>query len=451
MGIRILHNHDKSEIGPCHIALMNIRKTSCKPNLSRLGREFLARSTARIALRFAVLAYLAVAAILLAPARPALAADDLKANLQRGLFEEEANHNLPAAISTYESVLVQFDKNREWAATAIFRLGECYRKLERTNEATGCYQRIVREFPENATLARLSQQNLLTLSPTPAAGRADAVAEQARAQARPASARQASLIREGLKLAEEQLNQARQRVQVGVAPSGNSLPYEREVLHLKRELTGALGGENSRAEQEKFLREEIALAERQLKEVQAKAAAGTAANDEEPNCRKDLLGLKRELAALEEGATGAALPPVSEEDAELHRIQNLLKDSPDLINARNSEGLTPLQDAAARGRVSVLQFLLANHALLEVRSSSGETALTIAAAQGHKPVVELLLEKGRTFTPAARTSAPRFMPPPATGSKPSPKFSSPAKPKWTHPTPTASLLFTSPPRKGSTL
>ncbi len=66
--------------------------------------------------------------------------------LQRGLFEEEANHNLDSAIQAYESVASQFDKDRKLAATAIFRLGECYRKQGNTNAATAQYERIVREF-----------------------------------------------------------------------------------------------------------------------------------------------------------------------------------------------------------------------------------------------------------------------------------------------------------------
>ena len=41
------------------------------------------------------------------------ATNDLASALQKGLFEEEANHNLDA----------QFDKDRKLAATAIFRLG----------------------------------------------------------------------------------------------------------------------------------------------------------------------------------------------------------------------------------------------------------------------------------------------------------------------------------------
>ena len=100
-------------------------------------------------------------AALALPAFPARAAtNDLSTAFQRGLFEEEANQNLGAAIQAYESVASQFDKDRKLAATAIFRLGECYRKQGNTNAAATQYERILREFSDQPTLVTLSQQYL---------------------------------------------------------------------------------------------------------------------------------------------------------------------------------------------------------------------------------------------------------------------------------------------------
>src|SRR5262249_29748730 len=62
------------------------------------------------------------------------ATNELTGVLQKGLFEEEANHNLGAAILAYQAVVNQFDNDRKLAATAVFRLGECYRKQGATNE-----------------------------------------------------------------------------------------------------------------------------------------------------------------------------------------------------------------------------------------------------------------------------------------------------------------------------
>ena len=88
------------------------------------------------------------------------ATNDLASTLQKGLFEEEANHNYSAAITAYESVISRFDDNRKLAGTAIFRLGEIYRKQGKTNEATAQYRRIVREFADQAEIADLSRPYL---------------------------------------------------------------------------------------------------------------------------------------------------------------------------------------------------------------------------------------------------------------------------------------------------
>src|SRR5439155_1759016 len=57
----------------------------------------------------------------------------------------------------------RFDEMRSVTATAIFRLGECYRKQGKTNEAVAQYQRLTREFRDQSTLATLSEQNLTGL------------------------------------------------------------------------------------------------------------------------------------------------------------------------------------------------------------------------------------------------------------------------------------------------
>ena len=60
--------------------------------------------------------------VILASICPMLAADaGTNTPFERGLLEEEANHNLEAAIKAYLSVISQYDKDRKLAATAIFR------------------------------------------------------------------------------------------------------------------------------------------------------------------------------------------------------------------------------------------------------------------------------------------------------------------------------------------
>ena len=88
--------------------------------------------------------------------------EDLGDLLRKGLFEEEANQNLNAAVKNYEAVVSALDHQRTLAALAIFRLGECYRKLTQTNEAIRNYERIVQEFSDQTNLTQLSKKALAT-------------------------------------------------------------------------------------------------------------------------------------------------------------------------------------------------------------------------------------------------------------------------------------------------
>jgi ankyrin repeat protein/N-acetylneuraminic acid mutarotase len=263
------------------------------------------------------------------------ATNDLTTTLQRGLFEEEANQNLTAAVQAYEAVASQFDKDRKLAATAIFRLGECYRKQGNTNAAATQYERILREFSDQPTLVTLSRQNLSALGSAPATPAAQMVSEAAR------------------------------------------------------------------QEQKRLLQEELKLVERQLEEQKKKHEVGVSTTEEVTNAEREVLKLKRQLAALDAGAPVTvataefSAAPASSEADEVRRIQSLIKDSPDLINAADgSTGETLLQSAAAKGKVAVVKVLLESGAAVDGLQQPGLTPLHYAAANGHKAVVDVLLGKG---------------------------------------------------------
>src|SRR6267143_5815718 len=150
-----------------------------------------------------------LAALLLGLAQPSRAADLLSETLQKGLFEEDANHNLDAAIKAYQSVLQQTDEQRKLAATAVFRLGECYRKLGKTNDAILQYERILQEFSGETPLATLSRQNLAGLGATPKTPGPRAASKAARSE-------QKRLLEEEIKLVENQLETIRKQVATGV-------------------------------------------------------------------------------------------------------------------------------------------------------------------------------------------------------------------------------------------
>lgn len=205
------------------------------------------------------------------------ATNDVSALLQKGLLEEEANHNLEAAIQAYQAVVTQTEKERQFTATAVFRLGECYRKLGRTNEANVQYQRILKEFSDQTELAKLS------------------------------------------------------RDYIGATTNTSFTSY---------------------------------------------AQLFTAENE----------------AALAE-------------TREVARLQAMIKDSPDLINARDGAGVgaTPLFKAARDGQLKVAAFLLDNKADIESRNG-GYTPLMIAAERGNKEMVDLLLNRGADANAAGRAN-----------------------------------------------
>ncbi|MCC7375483.1 MAG: ankyrin repeat domain-containing protein [Verrucomicrobiales bacterium] len=123
-----------------------------------------------------------VVLLLAAPAPRARAAtgENLDQTFQAAILAEEARRDLSAAIRGYEEVVAKVDAQRTLAATAVFRLGECYRKIGRTNDAVGQYQRLIRDFPTEETLARLARENLVALGQlqlSPSAGKPANIAD----------------------------------------------------------------------------------------------------------------------------------------------------------------------------------------------------------------------------------------------------------------------------------
>ena len=106
----------------------------------------------------------------------ARSAEPLEQAFQSALLAEEARRDLDAAIRGYEAIVAQVDAQRAIAATAVFRLGECYRKQGRAQDAVAQYQRLLRDYPGESTLVRLSRENLVALGvdPSPEEGGAGA-------------------------------------------------------------------------------------------------------------------------------------------------------------------------------------------------------------------------------------------------------------------------------------
>lgn len=290
--------------------------------------------------------YAVLAAVALSPGATMFGAeDDLTAAMQKGLFEEEANHNLPAAIDAYQAVVGRFDQDRKLAATAVFRLGECYRKQGKTNEATAQYERVLREFSDQGQLTGLSRQYLATLG---GGGSGPGTVNLTAAQQE-----QKRLLEQEVLLLEQTLEDQKKMVEVGRATAEDLRKTEREILAVKRNLAGI-----------------------------GTSQAGTAA------------------------AGGEVM--TATESEEVKRIQRLIKDSPDLVDAKDANGQTPLVQAAEKGQLMVARFLLDSGADVNARDKTSNTALYVAARAGHKGMVELLLSRKAELDLGPPSGGPLF-------------------------------------------
>ena len=309
------------------------------------------------------------------------ATNEVSGLLQKGLFEEEANRNLDAAILAYQAVVAQTDKDRQFAATAIFRLGECYRKQGKVSEANAQYQRILREFADQKELATLSRQQLGGAVEQPPNAN---VAEQY--QSKPLSAEQVSNIK---KLAPEKQRVAVQ--QMFPNPVLNALmekmtQTEQELATLKSNF----GDKHP--------------------DVQGKEALLKAIYQQVDDQVDGVLSRQMSNAsATRSGGESAASPGFlasAARDREtdfIKRIQTMTKDSPDLINAPDSNFAqqTPLHAAVSANMLKATTFLLDNKADIEVRDAFGLTALLKAAQRNQKEMVELLANRGADINATA--------------------------------------------------
>jgi len=351
------------------------------------------------------------------------ATNDITAALQKGLFEEEANRNLPAAIKAYESVVAQFDQDRRLAATAVFRLGECYRKQSRTNEAVAQYERVVREFGDYPELIGLSTQNLAGLRApgTAAEARPEEAAKTFADRLQEINARTA----ENTETAEVNRIRAMIKDSPDLINARDPSPDNDTRLH-----TAARQGQATVVQ---FLLENGAEVDARNKSVRTPLheasvtgrravvqllldrKADPNAADQNGNTPGHLAAGEGYKAVLEALLSAGAEPNAKSTDGStpLHRaaardrkaVAELLIAKGARINEPNASGFTALHAAAGAGNISVLSALLDGGANLEAKDSSGGTPLVSGVLQGRLPVVKMLL--ARKANPNVSYETPR--------------------------------------------
>jgi ankyrin repeat protein len=299
--------------------------------------------------------------------------------IQQGLFEEEANRNLPAAIQAYEAALREFDKDRNLAATAVFRLAECFRKQGRTNEAATLYGRVTREFSDQAHLVSLSSQSLASLgagsaSPGESKPNESLVLDPERQETQ----RIMILIRNSPDLINAP-NDSGETLLQKAASQGN-LETVRLLLTNSAAVNGLKEGDHTALHFASF-RGHNAMVELLL------------ANGANPNASTmsgvtplHLAAMRGYEAVVKTLLAHKALPNVVGRASE--------PSGPGMLIMRYyfASAQTPLQLAAQNGFAGVAAALLGAGAEIDAEDGNGRTALGLAAREGHVAMVKLLLE-----------------------------------------------------------
>jgi hypothetical protein len=97
----------------------------------------------------------------------ATAAESLSVLLQKGIFAEETEGNLDAAIKIYQQITAEAATNRSVAAQAQYRLGVCYQKKGSKQQAAAALRQLITAFPTEGALNEKAQALLRELGYVP--------------------------------------------------------------------------------------------------------------------------------------------------------------------------------------------------------------------------------------------------------------------------------------------
>ena len=357
----------------------------------------------------AVLIQGAVVALLFV-ARPAPGATaDTKTALQQGLFEEEANHNLDAAIQAYQAVVRQFDQDRKVAATAVFRLGECYRKQGHTNEANVQYERILHEFADQTPLVSLSRSYLATagsaaLAETASTGKTSSGESDEVRRIQAMIKDSPDLINSRDAAGQTPLHHAAESGQLVVATFLLENGAEVDAKDNSGRTPLLLATDRGHKEMMELLLAHGADVQTTQYDPQAPTALDVAASRGFRSLVELLLAHGAKVtAAVPNGVSALHLAALKgyksvaevliQHGANVNELAQNIKYGPGQFSG------TPLHIAAARGDLAMAELLLANKADPNLKPQDGNTPLRLAAAFGQEKLAQLLLDHGAQLNP----------------------------------------------------
>jgi len=268
-------------------------------------------------------------AMLVAVAAPGSAQERLADQLRKGIVEEETSQNLDKAIQAYQAIVARYDEDRKVAGSALFRLAECYRKVGKREQAITAYQRVVREFADQAAMVETSHRQLAALGAADVreVGPARAAAEGTRARAErprevvpePASrevapertraaieTRTESLAETKIEMARvvQQLDRAQDLLKKGLISPSEVQDTEARLRLLQERARQQEAEIFLNLQMAASVQKEISLVEQRIAAIEANVQVGKVSPQDAEllQLRRDLLGLQRKLAEFQAGA-----------------------------------------------------------------------------------------------------------------------------------------------------
>ena len=91
--------------------------------------------------------------------------DRAEVQLQAAIKTEVFDGNLKGAIEQYKKIVSSYGNNHAVAAKALVRMGQCYEKLgeAQAKEARAAYERVVREYADQAEIVAQARVRLAAL------------------------------------------------------------------------------------------------------------------------------------------------------------------------------------------------------------------------------------------------------------------------------------------------
>ena len=113
--------------------------------------------------------FLIACLLVICPALPALAATASEL-LEKGIYAEETVGDLDKAIEAYEEVISESKDSIDAAAQAQYRIGTCYAKQNKTDQADAAFQSVVDNYPQATNWVARAKEHLqkkMDLLPVP--------------------------------------------------------------------------------------------------------------------------------------------------------------------------------------------------------------------------------------------------------------------------------------------